>query len=441
MERVAIIADAVALLQFPSVYDDSQPEYPFGKANYECLMYFADLCEQAGLKVYRDPGKKFAFADTPGPITTAILGHLDVVDVGEVQSWLVPPFSGAIVENKLYGRGAQDMKVPMVISLHVLKDLLASGHQFQQGIRFIIGSDEECGFECMKAYERDFAFPEFGFTPDGEFGVGNIETSLIEYDVYGDEVVDFTISGGVGYNTVPDQVTYQGAKCHQLVEFLQQQGTHYEYDAENQAVTVFGQAVHVCEIERGVNAIQLLIQALIQCGETCRLLEYIQAGFGVSTNSAGINGPLSDQFCGNLASNVGIIEVRNGYQRVGIDLRIPILIDEALLLTIHQSFAESYDLRFATYFNDRKLYVDPKAAFVQTLASSYEQIVKQPCQFLATRGGSYAKVAPNYVSFGALLTDLGEVSTVHQVNEHYDLRYLEPTYQIYYQAIQQLTAQ
>ncbi|MGL4624226.1 MAG: Sapep family Mn(2+)-dependent dipeptidase [Culicoidibacterales bacterium] len=440
MERVAVINDAITLLQFPSVYDDSQPEYPFGQSNYECLVYFTHLCEQAGLKVYLDPGKKFAFADTPGPITTAILGHLDVVDTGDLDAWLVPPFSGAIIENKLYGRGAQDMKVPMVIILHVLKDLLAEGHEFHQGIRFIIGSDEECGFECMKAYERDFAFPQFGFTPDGEFGVGNIETSLIEYDVYGDEIVDFTICGGVGYNTVPDQVTYQGKKCQQLMEILQQQGTNYEYDAENQAIIVFGQAVHVCEIERGVNAIQLLIQALIQCGETCQLLEYIQAGFGVSTNSEGINGPLSDQFCGNLASNVGIIEVRSGYQRVGMDLRIPILIDEALLLTIHQNFAESYHLRFAIYFNDRKLYVDPKAAFVQKLVSSYEQVVQQPCQFLATRGGSYAKVAPNYASFGALLTDLGEVSTVHQVNEHYDLRYLEPTYQIYYQAIKEITA-
>lgn len=432
-----LIADAVQILQFPSVFDDSNPEYPFGKANYECLVAFCKLCEQAGLNVHLDESKKFAFADTPGPITYGVLGHLDVVDVGDESQWSQPPFGGVIIDNKLYGRGAQDMKVPMVIMLHVLKDLLASGHEFKRGIRFIIGSDEECGFECMHEYARKFSFPPYGFTPDGEFGIGNIETSLIEYDVFGAEVLDFTITGGVGYNTVPDHVIYTGPKQAEISYNLAHRGVAYKQVANE--LHVFGQAIHVCEIEQGKNAIQSLITALYRVGIHSQITDYLYEGFGQTTNSFAINGHVADKFCGSLASNIGIIDVRSGYQRVAVDLRIPILTDEKLLLQLHESYARQYGLDFTVFFNDRKIYVDPNSEFLQTLQASYEHVIGKPCEYLATRGGSYAKVAPNYVSFGAQLSALGEPSTVHQIDEHYDLQYLNPTYQIYYKCLSAIT--
>ncbi|MGL4952736.1 MAG: Sapep family Mn(2+)-dependent dipeptidase, partial [Culicoidibacterales bacterium] len=431
-----LITDAIEILRYPSIFDDSNPAYPFGQANYECLVAFCELCEQAGLQVHLDESKKFAFADTPGPITYGVLGHLDVVDVGDREQWLYDPFGGTIIDNKLYGRGAQDMKVPMVVILHVLKDLMASGHEFTKGIRFIIGSDEECGFECMHEYARKFEFPPYGFTPDGEFGIGNIETSLIEYDVYGAEILDFTITGGVGYNTVPDRVTYQGPKITEITQVLTDHGV--KFTIESDCLHVFGQAIHVCEIERGENAIQNLIVALYTVGIHSQITDYVYAGFGQTTNSAAINGVVADKFCGNLASNVGIIDVRNGSQRIAVDLRIPILTDEKLLLQLHENFAQQFDLRFTVFFNDRKIYVDPNSEFLQTLQTSYESMTNLSCDYIASRGGSYAKVANNYVSFGALLKDQGEKSTVHQVNEHYDLKYLETIYTIYYTCLSKL---
>src|SRR5512146_1605309 len=38
-----------------------------------------------------------------------LLNHMDVV-TSEPRQWTVPPFSGAIVDGFMYGRGAQDMK-------------------------------------------------------------------------------------------------------------------------------------------------------------------------------------------------------------------------------------------------------------------------------------------------------------------------------------------
>lgn len=44
-----------------------------------------------------------------GP-TLLYQGHIDVVPVGDVSLWSVPPYGGIIRDGKLYGRGASDMK-------------------------------------------------------------------------------------------------------------------------------------------------------------------------------------------------------------------------------------------------------------------------------------------------------------------------------------------
>ena len=40
----------------------------------------------------------------------AFAGHTDVVPIGNKDSWDYPPFEGKIIGDKLYGRGAEDMK-------------------------------------------------------------------------------------------------------------------------------------------------------------------------------------------------------------------------------------------------------------------------------------------------------------------------------------------
>ncbi len=53
----------------------------------------------------------------PGP---AILfdGHLDTVEIGNPADWRVGPFSGEILEGRLYGRGTSDMKGPLGAMIH-----------------------------------------------------------------------------------------------------------------------------------------------------------------------------------------------------------------------------------------------------------------------------------------------------------------------------------
>ena len=54
-------------------------------------------------------------------------GHMDVVSPEPVREWDYPPWEGKIVGNRLYGRGACDMKAGLIANYYALKSLLTAG--------------------------------------------------------------------------------------------------------------------------------------------------------------------------------------------------------------------------------------------------------------------------------------------------------------------------
>jgi putative selenium metabolism hydrolase len=52
-----------------------------------------------------------------GKTTILFDSHLDTVEVNDADEWDVPPFSGRIVDGKLYGRGSVDMKAGLAASV------------------------------------------------------------------------------------------------------------------------------------------------------------------------------------------------------------------------------------------------------------------------------------------------------------------------------------
>jgi len=55
------------------------------------------------------------------------IGHMDTVPAG--QGWTLEPFSGDIVDNKLYGRGSSDMKGGLAAGMIVFRHIAAVGKQ------------------------------------------------------------------------------------------------------------------------------------------------------------------------------------------------------------------------------------------------------------------------------------------------------------------------
>ncbi|AFT96111.1 succinyl-diaminopimelate desuccinylase [Alteromonas macleodii str. 'Balearic Sea AD45'] len=78
-----------------------------------------------------------------GPIHFAFSGHTDVVPPGPLDKWKSPPFSPVISKNKLYGRGAADMKTGIAAMLAATERTIASLDKEKVSFWWLITSDEE----------------------------------------------------------------------------------------------------------------------------------------------------------------------------------------------------------------------------------------------------------------------------------------------------------
>jgi acetylornithine deacetylase/succinyl-diaminopimelate desuccinylase-like protein len=86
-----------------------------------------------------------------------LLNHMDVV-TSDASHWKVPPFSGAIVGDAIYGRGAQDMKSEGLAQLVVMVMLKREKVPLNRDVIFLAVSDEEAagtGTDWFIAHQRE----------------------------------------------------------------------------------------------------------------------------------------------------------------------------------------------------------------------------------------------------------------------------------------------
>jgi len=71
-------------------------------------------------------------------------GHTDVVPPGEVSAWSAPPFAGEVVDGRLIGRGAVDMKGAIGAFVAAVSRLVEAGRDGLSGsISLLVTGDEE----------------------------------------------------------------------------------------------------------------------------------------------------------------------------------------------------------------------------------------------------------------------------------------------------------
>ena len=117
------------------------------------LAYLQNVLAKAGFSVHRmtfaEPGTaaiENLYARIGGEKPNLVFaGHTDVVPPGDEAAWRHPPFAGEIAGDKLYGRGAVDMKGGIACFVAAATDYLAAngGKPKRGSISLLITGDEE----------------------------------------------------------------------------------------------------------------------------------------------------------------------------------------------------------------------------------------------------------------------------------------------------------
>ena len=149
-EPVDEVVDLVrALIRFDT---SNTGELDTTEGEAQCARWVAEQLEEVGYATeYVEagaPGRGNVFARLPGadPSRGALLvhGHLDVVPA-EAADWSVHPYSGALEDGYVWGRGAVDMKDMVGMMIAVARHFKRTGVVPPRDLVFAFVSDEEAG--------------------------------------------------------------------------------------------------------------------------------------------------------------------------------------------------------------------------------------------------------------------------------------------------------
>ena len=135
-------------IRVPSVRSDAEDGAPFGRDVRKMLDTAMADARSLGFTVRDFDGYACDVTLGDAKEKIAVLGHLDVVPVGD--GWTKPPFEGLIENGRMYGRGTNDDKGPALASLFAMKAIREAGIPLKKSIRLILGCDEESEWEDMK---------------------------------------------------------------------------------------------------------------------------------------------------------------------------------------------------------------------------------------------------------------------------------------------------
>ncbi len=97
---------------------------------------------EAELLNFADTKNIFLRRGTAKPLLV-FLGHTDVVPTGDLAAWDSPPFTPTLHNDKLYGRGAVDMKGGIASFVTAVENFVTANPDHKGSIALLITSDEE----------------------------------------------------------------------------------------------------------------------------------------------------------------------------------------------------------------------------------------------------------------------------------------------------------
>lgn len=427
----------IELVEIASVNNENEEDYPFGKNIDLALRKTLELCDYLGFRTFYDPLGYYGYAEIgDGEEMIGVLGHLDVVPAGKTDDWATPPFQATIKEGKMYGRGTQDDKGPILASLFGTKALMNLGITFKKRIRFIFGTDEETLWRCMNRYCEIEEIPTMGFTPDSTFPLVYAEKGLLQFHLEGKNETSLRLKSGNAFNAVPDSAQFAGEKKNELEAVLKELG--FAYEKNEQEIVVIGKSVHAQVPEKGVNAINRLLMALKRIGYSSKTIDFINDLINEDPYALNIFGTCEDEASGKLKFNVGKIELNEDVERLAIDIRIPVTMDKNMIVNTLSQTAQQYKLEYKEFDYLKSIYLPKDSFLVKTLMNVYQEVtndtVSEP---ISSGGATYARAMENCVAFGAVFPY--QVKTEHQPDEHIELEEMFKAMLIFSKVIYDLT--
>ena len=308
--------------------------------------------------------------------TFCFLGHTDGVPPGPESEWSVPPFSGEIKDNKIYGRGAADMKGGVACFISALKEFLSENKDPSFNIMVLLNSNEEGKLENGK--------------------VDRVINEMIDKDKF----IDFCLIGEPSSSKKVGDVIRIGRR-----------------GSLTGNLKVYGIQGHVAYPKQALNPI-------LGIGKTLEELKNMEWDRGNENFE-----PTSFQVS-NIKSGTGAENVVPGVLEMTFNFRFSPESSPDGLKEKFEALLKKSDLKYDVSWTLSALpFLTAKTEFIDIVKSSIKEINNIDTKIDNGGGTSDGRwVAP----MGSEIVELGPLNkTIHQIDEHVDIEDLSTLKEIY----------
>jgi succinyl-diaminopimelate desuccinylase len=443
-----MIKDLQDLIAIPSLSDEANATEiaPFGPKIREALDWMLDRGKKDGFETLDVDGYAGLISYGNQSQSIGMLGHLDIVPIGE--GWSVDPFGGEVKDGYIFGRGSGDDKGPTIAAYYAMKIIRDLGVELNKKIMLIVGCDEETGMRCMKHYIEHAPIPDMGFVPDAYFPVIYGEKGIMNIKLSGEKkTVIKRLHGGERPNIVLGKCAVEvfgKPKEDELRLFCRSHRikASYKHLADSTVYTFEGKYSHASTPQQGQNAAVYALNFVAAAYQDEAAADLSRLLY--SYHGTGLNIEFDGAHMRNLTMNLGIIYVEKNKFDLTLDIRYPNDIDfDFCVNNINQTLIKDASwVKSDVIAHKGPLFVDPNSDLVKTLHDVYRQVSGDDFTPLKTMGGgTYARTLPNFVAYGMAfpLRKLPEFAgDAHQKDEAIEIESLVMATAIYAKALYKL---
>ncbi|MBR2823910.1 MAG: Sapep family Mn(2+)-dependent dipeptidase [Clostridia bacterium] len=428
-------------VRVPSVKGEPAEGAPFGTGVGKMMDLAAETGRKMGFDVRTFDGYALDMTLGGADEKIAVLGHLDVVPVGDGWTW--PPFGAEIENGRMYGRGTNDDKGPSLAALYAMKAIKEAGIPLKRSIRLILGGDEECDWECMTYYAAYAEMPEMGFSPDASFPLINTEKGMLHFEIRfpaaenGLRVLEMATGERPNVIAGESRALLEGGEdlAEKVRAYAADTGLPYAAEVTEAGVwvTATGISGHSAYPEGKRSAIGMMLKLMKALGAKGGIAVLADA-VGLESDGKSLGCACEDRVSGRLTNNMGILRLRDGEWFGTLDFRCPVEADQEKL--IREAKAHLPGIQVTVTTQKPPHHVPAESELVTALLAAYEEESGLKGEAMSTGGGTYAKVLKQGVAFGAVFP--GEEELAHLANEYESIDSLMLAMKIYANALVRL---
>lgn len=402
---------------------------PFGQGIHDAFQYIKEIALDMGFSVNDEDGYAIDIRTGNSDEYIGILCHIDTVEAIEMDKWRTDPYVLTEIENVLYGRGVNDNKGPLLLSLYALH-ILNSQQKLTKDIRLIIGGAEETTWECMDYYFSRNPQPLWAYSPDGDFPIVNGEKGTLQVEItFEDEnyeseenEIKLTTNKEFGFIANKGQIEFLSGERVYL------EGKHAVSRHPERGVSVEVDLLKLVEERK-------LLEHLSDTHAFSKLIYFIKEQVQDKEKDA-FNIQKDDPEMGDSSVAITYLTYENGCSAIELDFRYTRNHTEETLFKTIERTAVTYGGKVKKKSGRELLFVDKDSELIEILKEAYESATGNQAELITKGGASYARVLDRGIAFGP--TFPGEIPNSHLENEKMSIESLKKALEIYLVVLENL---